>query len=231
MRLDRFLAKTLFLSRNEVKKIIRSGEVFVNDVVVRNENFHVNTALDAVFYGEKHLKYVGFYYFLINKPAGYVCANEDNIYPTIIEYSPLFISYNLHTVGRLDLDTTGALLLTNDGKLTHRLISPKSATKKVYIATINEDIPVSLIEIFKAGFPINDEYTTLPSSLEIISPRVARLTLIEGKFHQVKRMFLAFNLQVISLHRESFAGLTVFDLLPGEYRELTAEELQLLIKN
>lgn len=229
MRLDRFLAKTLFLSRTEVKKIIRSGEVFVNDVIVRSESYQVNTALDTVIYGEKHLKYVEFHYYLINKPPGYVCANEDNIHPTIIDYAPIFVQLDLHTVGRLDIDTTGALLLTNDGKFTHRLISPKSATKKVYIATIDEEIPYNLIEIFREGFPINDEYTTLPALLEIISPRVARLTLIEGKFHQVKRMFQAFDLKVIALHRESFAGINVSDLEPGNYRELTNEELKLLI--
>ncbi len=229
MRLDRFLAKVLFLSRNEVKKIIRSGEVFINDKEVRSESFHVNTALDDVIYGEKHLKYVEFYYYLINKPAGFVCANEDNLHRTIIDYAPEFIQHNLHTVGRLDIDTTGALLLTNDGKFTHRLISPKSATKKVYIATIDEDIPLNLIAIFKEGFLINDEYTTLPATLEIISPRVARLTLIEGKFHQVKRMFQTFNLKVIALHRESFADISVDDLAIGEYRELTTLELKLLI--
>lgn len=231
MRLDRFLSKTLGESRTNVKKLIRNRLIFVNDEVIISDGFHIDTAVDIVRYLDQVLHYEEFQYYLINKPAGYVCAIEDNINPTIVEYAPEFIKYKLHTVGRLDKDTTGALILTNDGRLTHRLISPKNAIEKVYIAEVDSDIDESLIPQFSGGFVINDEFKTLPATLEIINPQKARVTVIEGKYHQIKRMFAAFGLKVLSLHRERFANLLVDDLALGEYRPLTREELKSLIKD
>lgn len=231
MRLDRFLSKTLGESRTNVKKLIRNRLIFVNDEVIISDGFHIDTAVDIVRYLDQVLHYEEFQYYLINKPAGYVCAIEDNINPTIVEYAPEFIKYKLHTVGRLDKDTTGALILTNDGRLTHRLISPKNAIEKVYIAEVDNDIDESLIPQFSGGFVINDEFKTLPAILEIINPQKARVTVIEGKYHQIKRMFAAFGLKVLSLHRERFANLLVDDLALGEYRPLTREELKSLIKD
>lgn len=231
MRLDRFLSKTLGESRTNVKKLIRNRLIFVNDEVIISDGFHIDTAVDIVRYLDQVLHYEEFQYYLINKPAGYVCAIEDNINPTIVEYAPEFIKYKLHTVGRLDKDTTGALILTNDGRLTHRLISPKNAIEKVYISEVDSDIDESLIPQFSGGFVINDEFKTLPATLEIINPQKARVTVIEGKYHQIKRMFAAFGLKVLSLHRERFANLLVDDLALGEYRPLTREELKSLIKD
>lgn len=228
MRLDRFLAATLHETRGDVKKYIRRGEVTINSIVIKKESVHVDTTLDEVRFKGELLTYVEFFYYVINKPKGYVCANEDSLHPTIVEYAPEFIKKKLHTVGRLDKDTTGVLLLTNDGKLTHRLISPKSATKKIYVAHVDKPLKSTLIRHFSDGFVINNEFTTLPASLEIIEATVARVTVIEGKFHQIKRMFSAFGYEVLELHREAFANITALDLALGDYRPLTVTELKLL---
>lgn len=231
MRLDRFLAKTLGHTRTEVKKLIRNGLIKINGVVVKTDGFQVQTTVDEVTFGDQILEYEEYQYYIINKPAGYICANEDNLHPTIIEYAPEFITHKVHTVGRLDKDTTGALLLTNDGKLTHQLISPKSEIPKVYIATLDGKLSADLIPLFAAGFTINEEFKTLPATLEIIDDTTARVSVIEGKYHQIKRMFAAFGLKVIALHRERFGPLDVFDLKIGEYRKLGKNEVKLLIKD
>lgn len=231
MRLDRFLAKTLGHTRTEVKKLIRNGRIMINGTVIKTDGFQVQTAVHIVTFGDQVLEYEEYQYYLINKPMGYVCANEDNLHPTIIDYAPEFITNKLHTVGRLDKDTTGALMLTNDGKLTHQLISPKSEVPKVYMATLDGKVTADLIAPFAVGFTINDEFVTLPATLEIIDDNTARVSVIEGKYHQIKRMFAAFGLKVISLHRERFGPLDVFDLKIGEYRKLTKNEVKLLIKD
>lgn len=231
MRLDRFLAKTLGHTRTEVKKLIRNGLIKINGVVVKTDGFQVQTTVDEVTFGDQILEYEEYQYYIINKPAGYICANEDNLHPTIIDYAPEFITHKVHTVGRLDKDTTGALLLTNDGKLTHQLISPKSEIPKVYIATLDGKLSADLIPLFAAGFTINEEFKTLPATLEIIDDTTARVSVIEGKYHQIKRMFAAFDLKVIALHRERFGPLDVFDLKIGEYRKLGKNEVKLLIKD
>ena len=231
MRLDRFLAKTLGETRTNVKKLIRTGQIFVNDEVITTDGFHIDTAIDVVRFNESVLGYEEYHYYLINKPAGYICANEDSLHPVITDYAPDFIKYKLHTVGRLDKDTTGALMLTNDGKLTHRLISPKNGYEKVYIAEVDNNLFADLIVHFRDGFVINDEFKTLPATLEILDQRRARVTVIEGKYHQIKRMFSAFGLKVINLHRERFANLEVSDLPLGAYRRLTKAELTYLIKD
>lgn len=231
MRLDRFLSKTIGESRTSVKKLIRNRQIFVNDIAITSDGFHVDTAVDIVRYNDQVLEYEEYQYYLINKPQGYICANEDNINPTIIDYAPEFILYKLHTVGRLDKDTTGALMLTNDGKLTHRLISPKNAFEKVYIAEVDGELSTELIVQFRDGFVINDEFKTLPATLEIVDKNIGRVTVIEGKYHQIKRMFGAFGLKVIRLHRERFANLVVDDLPIGGYRRLSRDELKYLIKD
>ncbi|OQA78332.1 MAG: Ribosomal small subunit pseudouridine synthase A [Tenericutes bacterium ADurb.Bin239] len=231
MRLDRFLSKTLGESRSTVKKYIRNKKVTINGVAVTSESFQVDTNSDEVVFNREVLHYEEFHYYLINKPAGYVCANEDNVHPTIVSFAPEFMMHNLHTVGRLDKDTTGALLLTNNGKLTHRLISPKKGVEKIYLATTDVPIPNELVAHFACGIKITDHFKTLPATLEIVSLNVGRVTVVEGKFHQIKRMFQAFDLQVVNLHREQFAMLRVDDLAVGEYRKLSPEEVNLLIKD
>lgn len=224
MRLDRYLSHVGLGTRKDVKILIRTKRIKLNDKVVTSDSTQVNTSCDQVKLDEVPLVYKEFKYYLLNKPSGYVCANEDNLSATVISLNEEFSRFDVHTVGRLDKDTTGTLLLTNNGRLTHQLINPKFKVDKVYLTTVDKDLDDSLVKAFQEGFLVNDEYLTLPSKLEILSPTLARLTLNEGKYHQVKRMFLHFGYKVLSLHRERFHTLRVDELKIGESRELTLEE-------
>lgn len=224
MRIDRFLAHLGLGTRKEVRLIIRTKRIKINEQTISSDSAQVNTSIDIVTLDGVPLIYKEFKYFLLNKPVGYVCANEDHLTATVMELNPDFTRFDVHTVGRLDKDTTGVLLLTNNGRLTHQLINPKFNVDKVYLATVDKDLESSLIDQFNEGFVVNNEYKTLPAKLEIINPRLAKLTLNEGKYHQVKRMFLHFGYKVIALHREQFHTLRVDNLALGASRELTAEE-------
>ena len=229
MRLDKFLANSGIGSRSEVKRIIKDKRIKVNGEIIKSDSFNVEETKDVVLFDETEIKYKKFYYILLNKPQGYVSASIDNVYPPVTDLLPEYKFANLHTVGRLDVDTTGALLLTNNGDLTHKLISPKYKVDKVYEVDVDKKIDRNLVEIFKNGVELDGELT-LPADLLIIDDKHAELTLHQGKFHQVKRMFKKFGYEVIKLNRKAFAGLTVEDLGLGEYRELTKEEEELLFK-
>ena len=229
MRLDKFLANSGIGSRSEVKRIIKDKRIKVNGEIIKRDSFNVDETKDVVLFDETEIKYKKFYYILLNKPQGYVSASIDNVYPPVTDLLPEYRFANLHTVGRLDVDTTGALLLTNNGDLTHKLISPKYKVDKVYEVEVDKKIDRNLVEIFKNGIELDGELT-LPADLLIIDDKHAELTLHQGKFHQVKRMFKKFGYEVVKLNRKSFAGLTVEDLGLGEYRELTIEEEELLLK-
>ena len=223
MRLDKFLANSGIGSRSEVKRIIKDKRIRVNGEIIKSDSFNVDETKDVVLFDETEIKYKKFYYILLNKPQGYVSASTDNVYPPVTDLLPEYRFANLHTVGRLDVDTTGALLLTNNGDLTHKLISPKYKVDKVYEVEVDKKIGRNLVEIFKNGIELDGELT-LPADLLIIDDKHAELTLHQGKFHQVKRMFKKFGYEVVKLNRKSFAGLTVEGLGLGEYRELTIEE-------
>ena len=223
MRLDKFLANSGIGSRSEVKRIIKDKRIRVNGEIIKSDSFNVDETKDVVLFDETEIKYKKFYYVLLNKPQGYVSASTDNVYPPVTDLLPEYRFANLHTVGRLDVDTTGALLLTNNGDLTHKLISPKNKVDKVYEVEVDKKIDRNLKEIFKNGIELDGELT-LPADLLIIDDKHAELTLHQGKFHQVKRMFKKFGYEVVKLNRKSFAGLTVEGLGLGEYRELTIEE-------
>ena len=223
MRLDKYLANTGVGTRSEVKRFIKDKRVKVNGEVVRSDSFNVNESKDIVLFDDLEVKYKEFYYILLNKPQGYVSAVIDNIYPPVTDLLPEYAFAKLFPVGRLDVDTTGALLLTNDGDLAHKLISPKYHVGKVYEVEVNRKISGNLREFFKKGVDLDGELT-LPADLEIIDDTHALLTLHQGKFHQVKRMFKKFDYDVVKLNRKAFAFLTVDDLKLGEHRELTIEE-------
>lgn len=223
MRLDKYLANSGVGSRSEVKRFIKNKMVKVNGQIIRNDSFDVDENKDIVLFDDLEVKYKKFYYVLLNKPKGYVSAVIDNVYPPVTDLLPEYNFAKLFPVGRLDVDTTGALLLTNDGELAHKLISPKYHVDKVYEVEVNKKISRNLQEFFKNGVELDGELT-LPSDLEIIDDKHALLTLHQGKFHQVKRMFKHFDYEVVKLNRKAFAFLTVADLKLGEYRELTLEE-------
>lgn len=223
MRLDKYLANSGVGSRSEVKRFIKDKRVKVNGEIVRSDSFNVNEAKDLVLFDDLQVKYKEFYYVLLNKPQGYVSAVIDNVYPPVLDLMPEYAFAKLFPVGRLDVDTTGALLLTNDGDLAHKLISPKYHVDKVYAVEVDKKLDPRLTEAFKNGIELDGEMT-LPADLVIISDKKAELTLHQGKFHQVKRMFKRFDYEVLSLNRKAFAFLTTKGLNVSEYRELTLEE-------
>ena len=223
MRLDKYLANSGVGTRSEVKRFIKDKRVKVNEEIVRSDSFNVNEAQDKVLFDELEVKYKEFYYVLLNKPQGYVSAVIDNVYPPVLDLMPEYAFAKLFPVGRLDVDTTGALLLTNDGDLAHKLISPKYHVDKVYAVEVDKKLDPKLIETFKNGIELDGEFT-LPADLIIMNDKKAELTLHQGKFHQVKRMFKKFGYDVVKLERKAFAFLTTDGLDIGEYRELTLEE-------
>ncbi len=232
MRLDKFLANSGVGTRSEVKRFIKDKRVKVNGEVVKSDSFNIVETKDVVLFDDLEVKYKEFYYVLLNKPKGYVSAAIDNVYPPVTDLIPEYAFAKLNPVGRLDVDTTGALLLTNDGDLAHKLISPKYHVDKVYEVEVDKKLDSKLVESFKQGIELDGELT-LPAELVIINDKHAELTLHQGKFHQVKRMFKKFGYNVLDLNRKAFAFLTVTDLRLGEYKELTLDEekeLRLLFK-
>lgn len=223
MRLDKFLANSGVGSRSEVKRCIKDKRVKVNGAIIKNDSFDVDETKDTVLFDDLEVKYKKFYYVLLNKPKGYVSATIDNVYPPVTDLIPEYAFAKLNPVGRLDVDTTGALLLTNDGELAHKLISPKYHVDKVYEVEVDKKLDPKLVEMFKKGIELDGELT-LPSDLVILNEKHAELTLHQGKFHQVKRMFKKSDYNVVVLNRKAFAFLTVDGLKPGEHRELTLEE-------
>ena len=223
MRLDKFLANSGVGTRSEVKRFIKEKRVKVNGEIVRSDSFNVDENKDIVLFDDLEVKYKEFYYVLLNKPEGYVSAVVDNVYPPVTDLMPGYAFAKLFPVGRLDVDTTGVLLMTNDGELAHKLISPKYHVDKVYSVEVDKKLDSKLIEAFKNGIELDGELT-LPADLIIISDKKAELTLHQGKFHQVKRMFKKFGYEVVKLERKAFAFLTTEGLGLGEHRELTSEE-------
>lgn len=227
MRLDRYLANSGVGTRSEVKKIIHSKRVSVNGVIAKSDSTQVDEYKDIVLLDNEPIVYQKFFYVLLNKPQGYVSAVEDNVYPPVTDLIPEYDFAHLFPVGRLDVDTTGTLLLTNDGELCHNMLSPKKHVDKTYSVEVDGDIDPKLIEKFKVGIMLDNELT-LPADLVIIDNNHAELTIHQGKFHQVKRMFKAFGLNVIKLDRKSFAFLNSDGLEVGEARELNEEEIERL---
>ena len=223
MRLDKFLANSGVGSRSEVKRYIKDKRVKVNGAIIKNDSFTVDETKDVVLFNDLEVKYKKFYYVLLNKPKGYVSATIDNVYPPVTDLIPEYAFAKLNPVGRLDVDTTGALLLTNDGDLAHKLISPKYHVDKVYEVEVDKKLDPKLVEIFKKGIELDGELT-MPADLVILNEKHAELTLHQGKFHQVKRMFKKCEYNVLSLNRKAFAFLTVEGLQLGEHRELTVDE-------
>ncbi len=231
MRIDKLLANIGYGSRKEVKGLLKSGVVKVNEVVTKDAKLQVNPDLDAVTVHGELVEYKEFIYLMMNKPPGVLSATEDNYQETVIDLLELEDSvYEPFPVGRLDKDTEGLLLITNDGKLAHQLLSPKKHVPKTYFAVIEGEVTEHDIEAFRAGVTLEDGYLTKPGELMIKKSGPTsdiELTITEGKFHQVKRMFEAVDKRVIYLKRLSMGSLQLDeDLDLGEYRELTDEELK-----
>jgi 16S rRNA pseudouridine516 synthase len=233
VRLDKLLANRGFGSRKEVKILLKTGAVKVNEEIVKNAKTQIDTESDIVtVYGEQ-IEYKEFIYLLMNKPAGVISATEDSMHETVIDLlEDEDKIYEPFPVGRLDIDTVGLLIITNDGKLSHRLLSPKKHVPKTYYAKIHGEVTEDDIDKFAAGVELDDGYVTKPAQLVIIESgqqSEIELTITEGKFHQVKRMFMAVGKKVTFLQRVKMGRLQLDSHLEeGEYRELTEEELLLL---
>ncbi len=214
-------------SRREAQALIRAGRVTLDGAAVRDSGAETDGRQAAV--DGKPVSLPGRTCIMLHKPAGFLTAARDREAPTVMDLlPPLYAKNGCMPVGRLDKDTTGLLFLTDDGVLGHRLISPKRHVDKVYLAELDTPLPPDAADRFREGIRLKD-FTALPAELEILSPREARVTVWEGKYHQVKRMFAALGCRVVRLHRESFGPLRLEPrLAEGEYRPLTAEEIRLI---
>lgn len=229
MRLDKYICESTGLTRSQAGKVIRQGLVTINDSKVKQAALQVG-ADDVVRLEEQQLSLIGLRYIMLHKPAGYVCSTNDPDHPTVFTLLDEPLLDRLHTVGRLDLDTTGLVLITDDGQWSHRISSPKHHVAKTYRVWTADAIPAAAIEQFATGVMLHSETTpTLPAQLTLLGDKEALLTIQEGRYHQVKRMFAAIGNRVVQLHREKVGGLQLpADLAEGEYLKLSADQIDSL---
>ena len=227
MRLDKLLADMGIASRRELKEIIRSGHVTVDDAAETRPERKLDPALCEVRLDGELLAYAGFRYFMMDKPAGVLTATEDPRQKTVLDLvSPQMRRMGLFPVGRLDKDTSGLLLLTNDGDFAHRVISPKSGVEKLYYAGVEGNPSEEDVRMFREGLRLKDGTLCLPAKLELLGPGECLVTVMEGKYHQVKRMLAACGKPVVSLRRLRVGALELDETLgPGGYRELDKKDL------
>ncbi len=228
MRLDRFIAETTGMSRKDATKVLQRAEVTVDGAVQKKGAFKL-PAQAVVKWNNEPLELMGPTYLMMHKPLGCVCANDDGLHLTVFSYLDLPNKDKLHTVGRLDLDTSGLLLITDDGQWSHRITSPKQQCPKTYRAWLADPLSAADVTAFAAGLQLRNETTlTEPAVLEIIGEREALVHVHEGRYHQVRRMFAAVGNKVEQLHREQVGALSLDPTLaPGESRALTPEEVAL----
>jgi len=235
LRIDKMLANSGFGTRKEVRELIKSGCVEVSGQLIRSPDFQVDPERDRVLVNGVPFIYREFYYLMMNKPAGVISATRDDFSKTVIDLLPApYSKMNLFPIGRLDKDTEGLLILSNDGQLAHRLLSPRHLVPKTYYAVIEGHVNDGDRETFKRGIPLEEDFTTLPAELHILEAgelSKVHVTIYEGKFHQVKRMFEYVGKRVLYLKRLSMGGLFLDEgLQTGDFRELTEEEIELLKK-
>ncbi|MEI5908810.1 pseudouridine synthase [Bacillus spongiae] len=233
MRLDKLLANMGYGSRKEAKQLLKGGGVLVNGVPAKDGKQHIEPESDHITVNGERIEYKEYIYLMMNKPPGVLSATEDKYDETVIDLLEFEDAvYQPFPVGRLDKDTEGLMLITNDGQLSHSLLSPKKHVPKTYYAKIAGKVTEADILTFKRGVKLDDGYVTKPGDLEILLSEENSeilLTIMEGKFHQVKRMFEAVGKHVTYLKRVSMGSLKLDESLSlGEYRELTDEEVKLL---
>jgi len=230
IRLDKLLSNAGYGSRSEIKKILKEGVVTVDGVEVFRPEEKINPDTQAVLFDGNPVYAERVAYFMLNKPTGVISATYDEEEETVIDLlDEETEALDLFPVGRLDKDTTGLLILTNDGAFAHRALSPKKHVPKTYIATLTDPPDAADVLAFAKGITLEDEYTCKPAILRLLSDGAAEITITEGKYHQVKRMFAARGKTVLSLRRISFGGLPLDEsLAAGEYRPLTEQELRLV---
>jgi 16S rRNA pseudouridine516 synthase len=227
MRLDKYLAGVTDLSRSDAKRAIREGDVQVAGRVVTDPQFDV-AADAAVTLSGQRLRSMAPRYFMLHKPEGYVCATRDRQHLTVLDLLNEDNLDALHIAGRLDIGTTGLVLLTDDGQWSHRVTAPSRDCDKTYWLRTAEPIPATAVAQFESGLFLHQEKTRLkPAFLDILDTHTARLRISEGKYHQVKRMFGAIGNAVVVLHRERVGAIALDpDLAEGQYRTLTSAEIE-----
>lgn len=232
-RLDKFISSQLNMTRSEARSAIRTGKVTVNGLYCRDSGLAVNTQADIICFEGTEIEYKKYIYIMINKPKGVLSASNDKTRQTVVDLVPDDLKRNgLFPVGRLDRDTTGLLIITDDGAFAHDIISPKKLIPKSYIATLDGTVTKDMVEIFRKGVILADGTKCKPAILEPIEENRARLILFEGKYHEVKRMFGTVNLGVNELHRESIGELHLpEDLGSGECVEMNKKLLILAQKS
>ena len=243
MRLDQYLVKTNIASRSDAKKLIKKGRVCVNELRAADSALHIDELKDAVTVDGTRVIYEKFRYYMLNKPAGCVSATNDGLSSTVIDFLAGEDTRDLFPVGRLDKDTEGLLIITNDGELSHKLLSPKKHVWKEYLAVIDARLSNEDMQKFAEGLDIKDDKKTLPAKIEeykddglILQGKytdgeaaVYKVSLREGRFHQIKRMFEALGKRVLYLKRISMGGVYIDKgLKPGEFRRLSEEEMNIL---
>ena len=228
IRLDKYLCDMNIGTRSNVKQLIKKGNVTVNDFVIKNSDFKV-AVTDKICVNGRSITYQKYFYYMLNKPAGYVSATVDPKETTVMTLLKEYNRPDLFPVGRLDKDTEGLLLLSNDGMLAHDLLSPKKHISKNYFAILKEPIHDEQIVQLESGLDIGEKNITLPAIIEKLDHTSLNISITEGKFHQIKRMFEAVSNNVIYLKRISMGKIMLDERLsPGEFRPLTEEEITLL---
>lgn len=226
MRLDKFLCDTAGLTRTEAKNAVKKGQIAVNGQVQKTADFKVKETTDTVTFQGKPLSYAAFHYYMLHKPAGVITATEDKKESTVMDILREEKVKNLFPVGRLDKDTEGLLLITDDGELAHNLLSPKKHVDKEYLVKVRDSISEEDCRKLSEGVDIGDEKPTAPAKVERMAEKEILLTIREGRFHQVKRMLQAVGNEVLYLKRLSMGSLRLpEDLEKGAYRPLSEEEL------
>lgn len=225
MRLDKFLSHTGFGTRSEVKKLIKKGIVQVEGKTCKDDSFHIDENSSVVTVDGKKVEYVKNIYILLNKPKGVISATEDRRHKTVIDLVQEYKHLDVFPVGRLDIDTTGLLLLTNDGDLAHELLSPNKLIPKTYKVTLRDKFDNAYISKVEQGIDLGD-FKTMPGKLEQVDGNVCNITIFEGKFHQVKRMFIAMGNEVVELERIAFSKLKLEKSLKyGEFMLISREDI------
>lgn len=229
VRLDKFLCDMELGTRSEVKAFLKKGFVTVDGIIQKSPDFKIDPDTHEIAFQGKVLTYQEFYYYMLHKPAGVITATEDKVQKTVMSLLGEDARKDMFPVGRLDKDTEGLLLLTNDGELSHALLSPRKHVPKTYFLEVPEKLDLGQIEALEQGVDIGDDKKTLPAKVEILDDTHIHLTISEGRYHQVKRMLKAIGSEVLYLKRISFGALTLDDTLEkGSYRALTEEEITAL---
>ncbi|MCR5703981.1 MAG: rRNA pseudouridine synthase [Eubacterium sp.] len=228
MRLDKYLTTMGIGSRSQVKDYIKKGKVKINGEILKKPEYHVDEENDIIEFQGINLEYSKFYYYMLHKPAGYLSAVKDDHCQTVLDLLDVTPKDGLFPVGRLDKDTEGLLLITNDGALSHELLSPKKHVEKKYYVELDGALTESDIQLFQEGVDIGEKHLTKPAKLELLEDNhKAYITITEGKYHQVKRMFKTLGLTVIYLKRLSMGPLELDSTLkPGQFRPLTEKEIK-----